>query len=143
MKIHAPDLLADETGDPESYPVLYRGAIRPDTGRWFVTDRAVLIYTSELEDPTLIQPAPLLVTAAQLHYVAPALVSSVIHERPEDRLFQSRYLDVLEEAGYRIRPLFGQANMHGIVSEADELVGILNPMRYDYDGCDMTRTAAR
>lgn len=140
--INPSHLFADDAGDPDSYPVLYRGATRPDTGRWWVSDRAVLVYADALTDP-LALPTPRLATREQTLHVAAALVAAVIHERPE-RLFQSRYLDVLEEAGYRIRPLFGQADMHGILAgDDDRLVGVLQPMRYDYDGSDLTRTAGR
>lgn len=135
-------LFADDTGDPDSYPVLYRGATRADSGRWWVTDRAVLIYTDQMTDP-LALPTPRLATREQTLYVAPALVATVIHERPE-RLFQARYLDVLEEAGYRVRPLYGQADVHAVLpGDTDQVVGLLQPMRYDYDGSDLTRTATR
>lgn len=121
--------------------VMRRGSLRA-RGRMLVCDKVVLMDASELENPTEIQPAPPALQPVQIRRFTHALVASYVEEVP-DREFPSRYLVPLEAAGYRIRALRGQPNMHGIVDPAaDRVVGLIMPVRDDRKYSFATRVTA-
>jgi hypothetical protein len=113
---------------------LMRGSLRPD-GRVIVTDRAVALYVDELDGCTDM-PAPKLMTREQTRILTHMLVFPWLDE-PPTREFDTRYLDVLEFAGYVIRPigyrrtghrLVGYRDSHAIVSPEGRTVGVLAPV---------------
>jgi hypothetical protein len=113
---------------------LLRGSLRPDS-RVIVTDRSVALYVNELDGCTDM-PAPRLMTPQQVRILTHMLVFPWLDE-PPTREFDTRYLDVLEFAGYVIRPigyrrtghrLVGYRDSHAIVSPEGRTVGVLAPV---------------
>lgn len=116
---------------------LLRGSLRPE-GRTVVTDRTIAIYTAELEGCTDM-PAPPVMTRPEILTIAFMLVNPWLDEAPT-RLFNRRYLDVLEFAGYVIRPIgarttrrtwVGYRHAHAIVDPAGRTAGVLMPGSFD------------
>jgi hypothetical protein len=64
---------------------------------------------------------------ATLNTVTQGLAHTVTSESPSDRIFQSRYLDVLEAANLRVRPTTHD-KIHAILNIAGRRVGNLMPM---------------
>lgn len=102
-----------------------RGSLRRD-GRLIVTDRALAIYVGELDSCADMPPPPEM-TRAEVVTCARLLVTPWVDRAPE-RQFDSRYLDLLEFAGYVIRPLMGHWwHAHAVVNPAGQVVGVLMP----------------
>lgn len=115
-------------------PTLLRGSLRPD-GRLIVTDRSLALYVTELEGCTGM-PAPAEMAHGQVVLLTHILVMPWLDEAPTAE-FDARYLDVLEFAGYVVRPLgarttrrklVGYRHAHAVVSRAGRVVGALMPL---------------
>lgn len=106
-------------------PTLLRGALRTN-GRLIVTDRGIAIYVDELDGCTDM-PAPNPMTAQQVRTLSYMLVAPWRDIAP-DREFDTRYLDLLEFAGYVVRPLMGYLHAHAVIAADGRVVGALMPV---------------
>lgn len=68
------------------------------------------------------------------------LTSTVLPD-PSDRMFDGRIIDPLEAAGFKVRPLEGVKDAHGICDPDLELVGLAIPLRRPYYGEPPVTTA--
>lgn len=112
---------------------LLRGSLRA-AGRVFVTDRSLALYVDELDGCTDMPP-PTVMARDRVLILAFMLVNPWLDEPPTGE-FDARYLDVLEFAGYVIRPIgarttrrkwVGYSHVHAIVSPAGRVAGVLAP----------------
>lgn len=107
-----------------------RGSLR-DGGRLIVSNNHVAVYVDELDITGM--PTPSLLTIQQVRILATSLLARPLG-RPSPRMFRGRYLDVIEGAGYQVRPLdvpgVTDPTTHGIVANG-QVVGLVMPMAQD------------
>lgn len=112
---------------------LHRGALRPD-GRLVVTNRRILLYADQLTGCTDM-PVPTLLGPQHLRQFTPRLLLAW-HPAPSPAVFRGRYLELLEYAGYRVRPSTADKPDHAagrphVIVRDDRVVGLLMPMSPD------------